>query len=450
MAADLHAGPGYSLPQASRGSCEAKAAYRLIEGGRVAAGDVLGAHAEAALRRVEESGERVLLAPQDTTSLNFARRPNTEGLGPIGNKAESGQGFFIHSTLCVGAGQGEVFGALGATMWARKKEDFKAGAAGARNRKRIEEKESHRWLEGWRRADELYARLGGRRKVVSVADREGDIYEGFALCLETKAQRGGGADLLVRAQHDRKQARGEGGSSWSEVEIHGEAFSHTVEVPRGKGARARKAVLEVRFMKVEVEAPAHKRKYLGLEKPLVLWLVAAREVSPPQGQEPVCWRLWTTVEIGDCAAARTLLGWYAKRWQIEEFHRILKSGCRTEERQLESLAKLEVVAALDMVVAVSLLALTKAARNQPGAAADRWLSRGQCAALQRFFGGTSAEAMTTVPSLQTAVVWIARLGGFLGRKGDGFPGSEVLWRGWRRLVDLTAMYELLNAEKKCG
>ena len=449
MAADFHAAPGRSIPMASGGHAGAKAAYRLIEGGKVGVQDVLGAHGDAVLERVKGSGEQVLLAAQDTVTLNFARRPNTEGLGPIGNKAESGHGFFIHSTLCVGASGGEVFGLLGAEMWARDKKRFKAGPAGARNRKPIQEKESLRWLEGWRRADELHERLGGERKVVSVADREGDIYEGFALCLETKARRGRGADLLVRAQHDRAKS-GEGvGSSWSAAEAGEEFRLHTIKVPRSRGRARRQARLEVRFLEVEVEAPAHKSKYLGLDKPLTLWLVVAKEVSPPKGEQPVCWRLWTTVEINDHAAAIEVLGWYSKRWQMEEFHRILKSGCKVEDRQLESLEKLKVVAALDMVVAVGLLALTKAARRQPGGSALGWLTAEQCRALHCYCNKTQV-APQSPPTLGEAVFLIAKLGGFLGRKGDGFPGPQVLWRGWRRLEDITTMFGLLNRDANCG
>jgi len=118
VAADLHAHPGQSIPQASGSPAAAKAAYRLIEGGSIRAEEVLSVHADAVARRVKESSEQVLLVAQDTTALNFASRPNTTGLGPIGNKADSGHGFFVHSSLCVGALEGDVFGLLGAEIWA--------------------------------------------------------------------------------------------------------------------------------------------------------------------------------------------------------------------------------------------------------------------------------------------------------------------------------------------
>ncbi len=449
MAADFHAHPGQSIPQNSESPAAAKAAYRLVEGGSITAQDAFYAHADAVTKRVKESPEQVLLVAQDTTSLNFATRPNTTGLGPIGNKAESGQGFFVHSSLCIGAQGGEVFGLLGAEMWARDAKQFKAGPAGARNRKPIEEKESFRWLQSWQKAQKLYEQLGGSRQVVSVSDREGDIYEAFALCLDTKERNGGGADLLVRAQHDRQQVGETGRASWEHIEGKEEVVIHTIDVPRSHGKPARKTKLELRWGKVELAVPAHKTKYLGLEKPLTLWLIVATEVSPPEGEEPICWRLWTTLEIDTAQCAIQTMGWYARRWQIEEFHRILKSGCKSENRQLESLERLSLVVSLDMVVAACILGLTKAARNQPQACAQAWLSDEQWMALHCYINKTHIVPQEP-PNLITAVKWLARLGGFLGRKSDGFPGPQVLWRGWRRLEDITATFNILRNQETCG
>jgi hypothetical protein len=423
----------------------------LLSSEKIDVEDVLASHGDALKKRIAESGEKVLLVPQDTTSLNFASRPNTEGLGPIGNKTESKQGFFAHSSLCVGAGGGEIFGLLDVDMWAREEGKAKKLPAGVRNRQPIGEKESKRWLESWESADGLFWELDGKFPVVSVADREGDIYEIFALCLEQKALRGGGADLLVRAQHDRQLSGVDQKKAgpWSQLDGFDKVVLHTIDVPRKHGKASRKAELEVRWGQVEVEAPAHKRKHLGLEKPLKLWMVTAREVSPPAGEDPVCWRLWTTVKIEGESGAIELLGWYAKRWLIEEFHRILKSGCKTEKRQLESFTKLSLTVLLDMLVAISILGLTKAARNEPTACASRWLEPEQWKALYCYFNKTK-KPPTTPPDIKTAVGWIARLGGFLGRKGDGSPGSQVLWRGWGRMGDITAIFLIFNGQEKCG
>ena len=451
VAADFHALPGASIPQASGSWAASKACYRLVESGAISPQCVLDSHRDATVARIEGSEEQVLLVAQDTTTLNFSSRPNTKGLGPIGNKADTGHGIFVHGSLCLGANSGNVFGLIGAEIWARDAAQFKAGPAGARNRKPIEEKESNRWLESWRKADGLYHRLGGRHRVVSVADREGDIYEAFALCLQSKATQGGGADLLVRSQHNRRKT-GEGEAeqgSWQHVEGLPMAVRIKISVPRSAGKPARCAHLELRYAKVELKAPAHKTKYLGLDEPLLLWLVVAKEVNPPEGVEAVCWRVWTTVEIGSGEQAQEVIGWYAKRWMIEELHRILKSGCKVEERQLESIEKLSLVLALDLIVASYLLGLSKAAREQPGQPASAWLEQDQWQALYCYTHKTN-DLPTDAPSLKQAVDWIARLGGYLNRKCDGPPGAQVLWRGMRRLEDITEAYQIFRNQPNCG
>jgi len=456
MAADFHALPGASIPQASGGWAATKGCYRLVESGAIRPQCVFDSHCDATVRRIEGGGEQVLLVAQDTTTLNFSSHPNTEGLGPIGSKADIGRGIFVRGSLCLGARGGNVFGLLGAEIWARDPAKFKAGPAGARNRKPIKEKESHRWLESWRKADALYHRLGGRRRVVSVADREGDIYEAFAVCLQSKAARGGGADLLVRSQHNRSRTddpeTDDGPSeqrSWQHVEGLPVAARIEVAVPRSAGKPARSAKLELRYAKVELKAPADKIKYLGMHEPLVLWLVIAREVDPPEGVEGICWRLWTTVEIGSGEQAGEVIAWYAKRWMIEEFHRILKTGCKVEERQLESFEKLSLVLALDLIVASYLLGLTKAAREQPGQAATAWLGADQWQALYGYTHKTN-DLPPDPPTLKQAVDWIARLGGYLNRKCDGPPGAQALWRGLRRLEDITEAYRIFRDQGNCG
>lgn len=453
MAADMHASPGASIPEASGDWAGAKGCYRLLEREAFSAQALLESHADATRKRVGQSKEEVILAIQDTTSLNFSNRPQTSGLGPIGGKAESGWGFLAHGTLCVGGGGEEVFGLLGARIWARDPAQRKAGPAGACNRKPIEEKESHRWVEGWIKADELFVHLGQERRVVSVSDREGDIYELFALRAERKNQRGGAADLLVRSKHNRQMCTGHAGpddpqGSWDHLQSQPAKGHMKIDVPAKPGQRARTAQLEVRYEKVLLRAPVDKVKYLGLEEPLDLWLLIVEEVPEPAGCPPLCWRLWTSVELASLKEAIEVARWYARRWVIEEWHRVLKTGCRVEQRQLESFEKLSVMLVLDMVVACNLLAMSRKARQMPSVALDGWFTDSQWKTL---YIATHAndQIPESPPDLATCVNWLARLGGFLARKSDGWPGPEVLWRGLRKLDALTHFYEILKPST-CG
>lgn len=450
MAADMHANPGASIPEASGGWAAAKGCYRLLEREAFSAQELLESQADAMRGRIERSEEKVILAIQDTTSLNFSKRPKTSGLGPIGNKAESGQGFFAHGTLCVGGQEGDVYGLLGVRIWAREAAKFKAGG---RNRKPIEEKESHRWVESWQKADELFVHLGQERRVVSVSDREGDIYELFALRAEREKQRGGAADVLVRSQHNRavcleQDSGGESEGSWDRLESQRAQGVTTITVPASAGKKARQARLELRYEQIKLKAPQDKVKYLGLEHPLDLWLLIVTEIDPPAGCAPLCWRLWTSVPLPSLSEALEVVGWYAKRWTIEEFHRVLKTGCRVESRQLESLEKLSVVLVLDMVVACTLLAISRRARQRPSAELEGWFTDAQWKTL---FIAThhSAEIPESPPDLATCVKWLAKLGGFLGRKSDGHPGPEVLWRGLRKLNSMTKIFNAFRP-RTCG
>jgi len=450
VAADLHANVGGSIPEMSEGWAAAKGCYRLLERGVFSAQELLESHRGASVRRVKQSEEEVILALQDTTALNFSGRSKTMGLGPIGDKAGKGRGFFAHATLCVGAGGGEVFGMLGARIWAREAAQFRAKG---RNRKPIEEKESHRWVESWMKADELFVDLGQRRRVVSVSDREGDIYELFALRAQKEKQRGGAADVLVRSQHNRavsseKGQDPEGKRSWDQLESQGAQGSMKVAVPASGGKKSRWAELEVRYEKIRLEAPQDKVKYLGLEDPLDLWLLVVKEREAPLGSAPLCWRLWTSVPLDSLPRAIEVAGWYAKRWTIEEFHRVLKTGCRVEQRRLESIEKLSVMLVLDMMVACTLLAVSRKARQEPSAALEGWFTEIQCKTLYLAIHHTQ-EIPTNPPDLALCVKWLARLGGFLARKSDGEPGPEVLWRGFRKLNAMTKIYQAIQPPT-CG
>ncbi len=149
------------------------------------------------------------------------------------------------------------------------------------------------------------------------------------------------------------------------------------------------------------------------------------------------------METDTAALAMEKVGWYAKRWQIEVFHKVLKSGCRAEARQLESAQRLTRVLALDMVVAWRIFALSQIARRTPDGPVTTILEEAEWRALHAYIHKTR-ESPARPPTIHQAVRWIARLGGFLGRKCDGDPGPTVLWRGMTRLTDITNAWLIFN------
>ena len=208
-----------------------------------------------------------------------------------------------------------------------------------------------------------------------------------------------------------------------------------IQVPRKDGQPGRLATLAIRFTPVTLRPPCLKQDQPSIS----LWAVEAREERAPKGAKAICWRLLTTLEVTTAQAAIQKVSWYALRWQIEILHKVLKSGCQVEQRQLESTARLRRVLMVDLIVAWRVLSLCKAARQSPQAPASDWLSTQEWRALWCYYHQAPRPPRRS-PSLGQTVRWIAQLGGFLARRRDGQPGPLVLWRGLHELQTLTAAW----------
>jgi Transposase Tn5 dimerisation domain len=168
-------------------------------------------------------------------------------------------------------------------------------------------------------------------------------------------------------------------------------------------------------------------------------------------EDGICWRLLTTLPVPDLERALRLSRWYAKRWQIEEFHRVLKTGCKVEARQMRTLARLKPMMALDMIVACTLMGMSAAARDRPESPASDWLDPEEIAAIDTYQRkGQRAAPNAAALSIGIAVKFIAKLGGHLGRKGDGHPGAQVLWQGIQKLDTITEAWRMFGPQNICG
>jgi hypothetical protein len=270
--------------------------------------------------------------------------------------------------------------------------------------------------------------------LVSVGDREADIYELFHLALEKSS----GPKLLVRAEQDRLLADGQG-HLWAIVQQQPRAGIQQLHVPRQHQRAARQAQLEIRFAEVTLKPPHSKALYGSLR----LWAVLAQEVNAPLGIEPLEWMLLTTCRVETFNDALEKLNWYTKRWCIEIYHRTLKSGCKIEERQLGAAIRIEACLAIDMVVAWRVYHLTKLGREVPDVRCTVFFEDAEWIALIAFIT-QNPVAPAQPPSLREAIRMVASLGGFLGRKGDGEPGTKSLWLGLQRLDDITATAKIYN------
>lgn len=432
LARDFYAQPQANIPQACGTRAKTKAAYRFIDDRYHTMDKLLAPHYESTQNRMAK--EKVVLAVQDTTYLNYTAHGETEGVGPIGNRNDGGAiGFLLHDTMAFNL-EGTPLGLLHVQCWARDFEE--EGKSKPRPQELpIEEKESNKWLVSYGVAAGAQKRCP-ETMVVSVGDREADIYELFHAALSDPQ----GPKLLVRANRDRLLSEGQG-HLWEYVKAQPCSGIQRLAVPRRGKRPAREAELEIRFAQVTLKPPELKPE-LG---ELTLWAIAAIEVNA-EVAEPIEWLLLTTIVVESFEQATEKLDWYARRWGIEVYHRTLKSGCKIEERQLGNADRIEACLAIDLVVAWRIFHLTKLGREVPNVPCSVFFEEAEWQALVAY-KTQNPILPESPPTLREAVHMVASLGGFLGRKSDGEPGTKSLWLGLQRLDDMTAMWKIIMAPR---
>ena len=423
---DFSQKPTASIPEFSGDWAATKAAYEFYKNPVVAPERFLVAQAQATRQRVKEHQQILIL--QDTTSFNFSDHSASEGLGPLEN--EKCQGFLTHSCLAVSP-EGVPLGLLAQQSWTR--DQNKVGQRRQRHQRTIEQKESYKWLQG---LDQSSRDLPAQTQAIVVSDRESDIFEYF---VHPRPQP---VDLLVRASWNRRLAE-ETDYLWSAVSSSPVGGKIVVEVSRRPNQPARIAECQVQFKRVKLRPPKKRPVHQPKLEPVVLWVVLVREMQPPAGTDPLEWLLLTTLEITTFDQACQLIEYYTHRWLIERFHFVLKSGCALEQRQLAHGERLIRFLALANVVAWRLLWQTYLGRVEPDLPCTAVLAEYEWKALYSFIHKT-AVIPNNIPSLAQTTRWIAQLGGFVGRTSDGQPGVKVLWRGWRRLFDITQTWLIFN------
>jgi hypothetical protein len=420
---DLGNNPGVSIPVACNGWGETKAAYRLFDNDKVDGQKILEPHYACSMERMRE--HPIVLCIQDTTELDYTGKNDIEGLGPL--NYESRRGLYLHPTLAVTPSQ-LCLGVLDAWKFTRE-----PGSLG-QNRPYwydpIEKKESLRWLEGYRQTCD-YQQAIPETRLVYVADREGDIYEIF-FEQQIVSQKGkSAADWLIRSRFDRNTTDGK--KLWKSTQQSEVIDQVEFDLPAAKGRKARQIIQSLRAVRIKLNPPFRRGKKLDSVEVTAL---LASEDNPPEGEEPVEWLLLSNVPVETSEQAVDMLQWYLARWQIEIFFRILKSGCKVEELQLEKVEKIEAALSFYMIIAWRILFLTTLGRVCPELPCDA------------VFDGEEWKAAYIVskrkpppdhpPRLNEMIRTIASFGGFLGRKSDGDPGPKSIWIGLQRVRDFAA------------
>ena len=308
-------------------------------------------------------------------------------------------------------------------FWTREK--FKGTAALKRKinptRVPIEKKESIRWLENLRQSTEL---LDDPGRCIHIGDRESDIYELFCIAQEV------GTHFLVRTCVDRLAGDGDHtiADEMDEVAVKG---LHRIEVRDEKGDPS-EAILEIRYRRIRVLPPIGKQKRYPA---LTLTVIHAQERGTPKNRKKIDWKLITDLPVQSRKDAIEKLEWYAMRWKIEVFHKILKSGCKAEESRLRTAQRLANLISLFCILSWRIFWMTMLNRSAPTALPNLALTETEIALLDHLVRdkGQSASRRKTLSRYLTK---IARLGGYLARANDPPPGNIVMWRGLSRLTDI--------------
>lgn len=419
--------PVESIPGSCKSWAETKAAYRFFENTSVTAKKIIKPHRIATLSRIKE--QPVVLLIQDTTTLNYSGQKERQDLGPI--QQDNVRGIFLHPTLAITPNR-ECLGIIDYEQWARKKFTHQTSQERKAQRysKAIKDKESYRWVRGYKKANKLSKAIPDTR-FVYIADREGDIYDIYH---ETKQEFShSAADWLIRATFDRSTLDEEHPENRKKLKASVKATSSvgkvTFTVSSGRSRKKREVTQDVFIKQVTLVPPREKAK-AGFTSVKITAIIAT-ETNPPPGEKAIEWVLLTSMPVFNLEAALQIIQWYLCRWQIEIYFKVLKSGCNIEKLQLSDKQRFDPCLAMYLIIAWRILFLTMQGRVFPTLDSEcvfdsiEW----QTAYVMLY----QKPPPTKIPSLQEVLIMIARLGGFLGRKHDGEPGPIVMWKGLRNL-----------------
>jgi hypothetical protein len=420
VAADVAHNPSASLPDQMATWGDLKAAYNLFDCEEVTFEAIARPHWELTKRR--PAGRYLVVG--DTTELDFGIHREVDGLGPTGNG--SGRGFLLHNGLMVKADDKAIVGLASQTIHYRKakrtssKKKEHSAAKLRRNRE----------SEVWGKVIDDVGKPPEGCELIHVLDRGGDNFEVYCHLCEQRCGWVVRAAKLNRNVLVGPEAKPMKLSQYLlQLKTLGSYELHLRARPQQP---ARTVKLEVRVGMIQMPLPPHRSPWVRKlnPQPISMNVIYVVEVNPPNGVEPICWVLLTSLPVETFAQACLAIEYYEGRWIIEEYHKALKTGCRVQDRQLKTAGRLEAMVGLMSVVAVRLLQLKSIARTSPDTPAQRVVPQVWLQMLKAARKGLHRVQDLTVGQFYREV---AKLGGFLGRKSDGEPGWITIWRGWDKL-----------------
>jgi hypothetical protein len=414
MAMALAENPAASLPKSMRNWGDTMAAYRFLGNKAITHEQILAPH-WMQTRREATPRKRVLLAA-DTTDINLSTHQTTTGAGPIG-RGKNAQGFFVHTVLALDADEQQLLGCMYQEPFVRQ--SAPKGETKAQKQKRARESQV------WERSVQAMGTVPENQQRISVGDRGSDIYTFWQTCQEL------GYDFVIRLAQDRRALLEKEAEEDDPTSHHLKTLARSllaqdgrvIKIPAQRQRPAREALVQICWQQVRLQPPAHLAKKDQTE--ITAWVLRVWEPQPPTGTEPLEWLLVTTVPVQNAPDAWERVKWYKWRWLLEEFHKVLKTGCRIEERFLQTIEAQWRLLAVLTPMAMRLLWLRQTAQLTPDTPATEVVSE-EIVHLVTLLDKRPGVALTAKQLWRT----IARFGGYLDRKSDPPPGWQTLWQGW--------------------
>jgi len=428
--------PEKSITRLFHTRTEVQACYRFFSNDLVDENKIITPHLQKTIARASE--HPVVLSLSDTTSLNYTSRHTLKDSGYI--SSNNAQGFFLHTSIAVTPDRLHL-GIVGQKFWAREKEKPKRVH---REYRAFSDKESYRWLEAYRDSCGL-AESCKDSKVIHVTDREGDIFEIFSEH-ELKTQKGSSADYIIRSNHNRTvyTENKPPASLYEELEGSKVLAEIGFDIINREDGSKRHICQTIQALSVIT-----KSRY-GADEPHTTVRINAiylKEINPPEGEKPVNWCLVTSLPIDNIEGIQAIVQYYLCRWEIEVFFKTFKSGCKVEEKSLRSADRLFPLFSLYLILAWRINYLLHMSRVAPEVSCDVFFENAEWKAA--YLAATRKKIPpTSPPNMEVMLSYLAKLGGYLGRKKDPSPGIKVIWLGMSKLSQYVDAWELFGPESR--
>ena len=420
--------PGRTIPQAFQSWTSTKACYNFFSNDLVSEEKIIAPHIEQTTLRMKE--HPVVLLINDTSELDYNSKDAMEGKERITNTKT---GLWLHPTIAV-TPERVMLGVVEVNFWKRKP----VPEGTNQDKVPIEEKESYRWLQSYRRSCAL-AKEMPEIQLINISDREGDIIEIFDEVAKQKEQ-GHSADIIVRSQYDRlivnenKKEQTKLRKTLQEAPSLGDI---EFVIPATEKRSGRKVRQQLKGVTVVLK-PGNKKTTVKINA------VMAIEECPPQGEDALMWILITSLPVDTFEHAAKVISYYLCRWEIETFFKVLKSGCKIEERQLHTTNRMKSLITMFMILAWRVMYTMMMGRVQGKMPCDVIFNEVEWKSVYKILH-RKKELPKTPPSLGEFIRMVATFGGYVDRKNEGPPGVKVVWKGMARMLDFALAWEAFVA-----